>query len=153
MYLCTVFVSLAKKETDTNYLQVRPGGRVVTLNRRQIQIICMWDKVAEWLRRWTANPLCSARMGSNPILVGLHFFTFKTYISTQTSHCKYFTLHYLIERHIVYYLKLSLLFTPINFHELFWIHETKFVKCYRNVIATMVSILKFLVKTHGFVKI
>ena len=29
------------------------------------------DKVAEWLRRWTANPLCSARMGSNPILVEL----------------------------------------------------------------------------------
>ena len=29
----------------------------------------MNDKVAEWLRRWTANPLCSARMGSNPILV------------------------------------------------------------------------------------
>ena len=28
-----------------------------------------WDKVAEWLRRWTANPLCSARVGSNPILV------------------------------------------------------------------------------------
>ncbi len=27
------------------------------------------DEVAEWLRRWTANPLCSARMGSNPILV------------------------------------------------------------------------------------
>ena len=26
------------------------------------------DEVAEWL--WTANPLCSARMGSNPILVG-----------------------------------------------------------------------------------
>ena len=25
--------------------------------------------MAEWLRRWTANPLCSARMGSNPILV------------------------------------------------------------------------------------
>ena len=30
-----------------------------------------WDEVAEWLRRWTANPLCSARVGSNPILVGL----------------------------------------------------------------------------------
>ena len=28
------------------------------------------DEVAEWLRRWTANPLCSARVGSNPILVG-----------------------------------------------------------------------------------
>ncbi len=28
------------------------------------------DEVAEWLSRWTANPLCSARVGSNPILVG-----------------------------------------------------------------------------------
>ena len=28
-----------------------------------------WDEVAEWLRRWTANPLCSARVGSNPTLV------------------------------------------------------------------------------------
>ena len=27
------------------------------------------DEVAEWLRRWTANPMCSARVGSNPILV------------------------------------------------------------------------------------
>ena len=31
------------------------------------------DEVAEWLRRWTANPLCSARVGSNPILV-VYFF-------------------------------------------------------------------------------
>lgn len=30
------------------------------------------DEVAEWLRRWTANPLCSARVGSNPILVVVH---------------------------------------------------------------------------------
>ena len=29
------------------------------------------DEVAEWLRRWTANPLGSARVGSNPILVAL----------------------------------------------------------------------------------
>ena len=29
------------------------------------------DKVAEWLRRWTANPMCSARAGSNPILVDI----------------------------------------------------------------------------------
>ena len=28
-----------------------------------------YDEVAEWLRRWTANPMCSARVGSNPILV------------------------------------------------------------------------------------
>ena len=30
------------------------------------------DEVAEWLRRWTANPLGSPRVGSNPILVD-HF--------------------------------------------------------------------------------
>ena len=29
------------------------------------------DEVAEWLKRWTANPMCSARMGSNPILVDI----------------------------------------------------------------------------------
>ena len=34
----------------------------------------MNDEVAEWLRRWTANPLCSARVGSNPILVEFFFF-------------------------------------------------------------------------------
>ena len=27
------------------------------------------DKVAEWLRRWTANPFPYGSMGSNPILV------------------------------------------------------------------------------------
>ena len=27
------------------------------------------DTVAEWLRRWTANPLGSARVGSNPISI------------------------------------------------------------------------------------
>ena len=31
------------------------------------------DEVAEWLRRWTANPMGSARVSSNLILVGLHF--------------------------------------------------------------------------------
>ena len=34
------------------------------------------DEVAEWLRRWTANPMCSARVGSNPILVGKFFLPF-----------------------------------------------------------------------------
>ena len=29
----------------------------------------MNDEVAEWLRQWTANPLGSARVGSNPIFV------------------------------------------------------------------------------------
>ena len=31
------------------------------------------DEVAEWLRRWTANPMCSAREGSNPFLVEILF--------------------------------------------------------------------------------
>ena len=38
------------------------------------------DEVAEWLRRWTANPLGSARVGSNPILVDvfyLHVFSYE----------------------------------------------------------------------------
>ena len=45
---------------------------------------------------------------------------------------------------------------PLNFqefHKLFWIREIKFVKCCRNDIAVLVAILKFLVETHGFVKI
>ena len=43
--------------------------------------------MAEWLRRWTANPLCSARVGSNPILVDNFFFsTFPT--------LHYFLLHF-----------------------------------------------------------
>ena len=33
----------------------------------------MFDEVAEWLRRWTANPLGSPRVGSNPILVEWFF--------------------------------------------------------------------------------
>ena len=52
--------------------------------------------------------------------------------------------------------RIRVFFMPLNFHEfhkLFWIREIKFVKCYRNVIAILVAILKFLVKTHGFVKI
>ena len=34
------------------------------------------DEVAEWLRRWTANPMGSARVGSNPILIGHFIFSF-----------------------------------------------------------------------------
>ena len=37
------------------------------------EVICsvvkISDKVAEWLRRWTANPFPSGSVGSNPILV------------------------------------------------------------------------------------
>ena len=40
------------------------------------------DEVAEWLRRWTANPMGSARVGSNPILVVnfFHAFTQVTFL-------------------------------------------------------------------------
>src|SRR4029434_7035137 len=44
----------------SGWLAVFPYGSIV-------HPLC--DEVAEWLRRWTANPLCSARVGSNPILV------------------------------------------------------------------------------------
>ena len=61
-----------------------PGGALViflynwTITLRSCCAQCNWmytakadltDEVAEWLRRWTANPLGSARVGSNPILV------------------------------------------------------------------------------------
>ena len=32
--------------------------------------------MAEWLRRWTANPLGSARAGSNPVVVARGFSSF-----------------------------------------------------------------------------
>ena len=44
------------------------------------------DEVAEWLRRWTANPMCSARVGSNPILVGSISYNF----SETSAHAKRF---------------------------------------------------------------
>ena len=39
------------------------------------EMITEVDEVAEWLRRWTANPMGSARVGSNPILVEIFFQT------------------------------------------------------------------------------
>ena len=41
----------------------------LTGHHNQQRTIEPQDEVAEWLRRWTANPLGSARVGSNPILV------------------------------------------------------------------------------------
>ena len=35
--------------------------------------IAFIDKMAEWLRRWTVNPLGSASVGSNPIFVAFLF--------------------------------------------------------------------------------
>ena len=44
------------------------------------------DEVAEWLRRWTANPLGSARVGSNPILVDKHFHIIYFYVHAGQVH-------------------------------------------------------------------
>ena len=41
----------------------------LTGHHNQQRTIEPHDEVAEWLRRWTANPLGSARVRSNPILV------------------------------------------------------------------------------------
>ena len=37
--------------------------------------------MAEWLRRWTANPLGSPRVGSNPILVENFLIIFNKYLT------------------------------------------------------------------------
>ena len=49
------------------------------------------DEVAEWLRRWTANPLGSARVGSNPIFVGGNFFP-SPFVGEKPSSCGYVVL-------------------------------------------------------------
>ena len=42
------------------------------------------DEVAEWLRRWTANPLGFPRVGSNPIFVD-HFLSVYPAFKSQMS--------------------------------------------------------------------
>ena len=58
----------------------------------EINIQTNWnsDEVAEWLRRWTANPLGSTHVGSNPIFVEMKYFCLKLRMSLWTSekqHC------------------------------------------------------------------
>jgi hypothetical protein len=41
-----------------------------TVHKENVSLaFCFQDEVAEWLRRWPAKPVGSARVGSNPILV------------------------------------------------------------------------------------
>ena len=47
----------------------RPREWLTTMTPQLRAFLQADDEVAEWLRRWTANPMCSARVGSNPILV------------------------------------------------------------------------------------
>ena len=37
--------------------------------QKDVLVTPFMDKMAEWLRRWTVNPLVSARVASNPIFV------------------------------------------------------------------------------------
>ena len=46
-----------------------PGRRNFFSHTMPTHHLSHTDEVAEWLRRWTANPMGSARVGSNPILV------------------------------------------------------------------------------------
>ena len=39
------------------------------------------DEVAEWLRWWTANPLGSAHVGSDPIVSFSHWVKFQCFVS------------------------------------------------------------------------
>merc|ERR1711954_604428 len=56
-----------------------PGRRIVLVRSEMLNRPSCRDEVAEWLRRWTANPMGSARVGSNPILVeGFCFCFFNT---------------------------------------------------------------------------
>ena len=52
-----------------------------------------YDEVAEWLRRWTANPLGSARVGSNPILVEIFYFPVFLQYSIKTIRMTYQLLY------------------------------------------------------------
>jgi hypothetical protein len=58
--------------------------RAADTPRYYAQIVCV-DEVAEWLRRWTANPLGSARVSSNLILVeSLAFFKIRNGLAVLT---------------------------------------------------------------------
>ena len=56
-------------DDDTNMIIFVSVVSWIMMNSREH---CACDTVAEWLRRWTRNPLGSARRGSNPLGVVVH---------------------------------------------------------------------------------
>ena len=68
--------------------------------------------VAEWLRRWTRNPLGHSRVGSNPAADELSFYQFSFFyvffpfptttepIVTYSYTLQYTTLHVVIDMHV-----------------------------------------------------
>ena len=76
------YLSLGAQVPSKNYSKRRKNG-IMWGGKSRAHTQFFWsrkseDEVAEWLRRWTANPLGSARVGSNPILVEEHFYHEKT---------------------------------------------------------------------------
>ena len=57
----------------------------ISLNYRNFSIYSASVVVAEWLRRWTRNPLGSARAGSNPADYAFLSFFFPTFLLVQSS--------------------------------------------------------------------
>ena len=56
-------------------LDIRRNYIIMFFNGKNVNLsVVSYDEVAEWLRRWTANPMGSARVGSNPIFVVYTFF-------------------------------------------------------------------------------
>eukprot|EP00794_Sanderia_malayensis_P006846 gene6846-7614_t len=64
--LCRWVLSVKKNYRNVTYHNWRHAFNV---GQMMFAMVNLYDEVAEWLRRWTANPLGSARVGSNPILV------------------------------------------------------------------------------------
>ena len=64
------------RQAETNGLTVYHLNHTAILSVKGVTelLFCSFftpfmDKMAEWLRQWTDNPLVSARVGSNPIFV------------------------------------------------------------------------------------
>ena len=72
--ICTLIL-VSKWSFFTKYIGVLPNKNmsIILAMAKECNVP---DEVAEWLRRWTANPLGSPRVGSNPILVERKIFMF-----------------------------------------------------------------------------
>ena len=63
--------------------------------------VWLYDTVAEWLRRWTRNPLGSARVGSNPTGVALFYFCREG--KNKPLRCAFFEIFILRLNHFLYF--------------------------------------------------
>jgi hypothetical protein len=83
-------------------------------HRQSARNVCV-DEVAEWLRRWTANPLGSARVSSNLILVELFFglqFIVVFFYSKMVPNCNNAVRHLIVK--IVFYARADETFVSLT---------------------------------------